>query len=130
MGYFEDWFFVSKKEHKRRLDELSVKIFQFGDEAQRPLVIKVLRDLYGDMKRMSDEDRIFAFVSSKNQYIIDKDSGTKASEAGVRAQLKKLGWKDEARVRLMIAFLQLDEAAGSLEAYPTAADVRSRAGQG
>jgi len=120
MAFLEGWFYVNRKEQQQRLDDMSEKIFQFGDEAQRPAVVKVLGDLYGNERRFSSQDQMYAFISAKNQYVRNVNDA--------RAQLKKLGWKDDERIRLMIALLELDGAAESLNAYPTAADVRRRAG--
>ena len=128
MALFEGWFYVSKEEQQRRNDELADKIFQFGDEAQRPVVVRLLGELYGNTRKFCDQDQLFGFISAKNQYIKAGGAASGITEGNVRAQLKKIGWRDADRIQLMIALLQLDEAAESLEKYPTAAAVRRRAG--
>jgi hypothetical protein len=127
MSGIGDWFHVSKEEQAQRRDDMSKRVFRFGDEAQRPVVIKILDELYGNTRRFSDQDQLFAFISSKNVYAIAYEKNPADAAFAAAKQLRSLGWRKDERIRILLALLVLDQRAPSLEEYPTADQVRAHA---
>jgi hypothetical protein len=127
MSGIGDWFHVSKEEQAQRRDDMSRRVFRFGDEGQRPVVAKVLDDLYGNTRRFSDQDQLFAYISARNVYALAYERNPADATGAAARQLRNLGWRKEERIRILLALLELDQRAPSLEEYPTADQVRAHA---
>jgi hypothetical protein len=124
---FEGWLSVSKEEQAQRRDDMSKRVFRFGDEAQRPVVIKLLDELFGSTRSFSDQDQLFAYISARNVFALACEKNPVDATPAAAKQLRSLGWRKEERLRTLLALLELDERAPSLEEYPTADQVRTRA---
>ncbi|MCL2493183.1 MAG: hypothetical protein FWF33_03955 [Clostridiales bacterium] len=126
-SFTENWFSgVSKEERERRQREMAARVYPLGEAVQRPLVENLLTELFGDIKRFDLRECVFGYIAGKNMYIQQGRGGDGAAKAA--AHLKKIGWRDPKRLGLLLAMIELDDAATSPEAYPTAGQVRERAG--
>ena len=123
MSGFGDWFHVSKEEQAQRRADMSKRVFRFGDEEQRPVVAKVLDGLFGNKHGFSDQDQLFGYISSRNAFAIAYEKDPETANAAACKQLRSLGWRKDERIRIMLALLDLDAKAPSLEEYPTAEQV-------
>ena len=127
MSGFGDWFHVSKEEQAQRREDMSKRVFRFGDDKQRPVVAKVLGELYGSTHSFSDQDQLFGYISARNAYAIATEKDPDTAITAADKQLRKIGWRKEERIRIMISLLVLEEKAPSLEEYPTAEQIKDYA---
>jgi hypothetical protein len=127
MSGIGDWFHVSKEEQAQRRDDMSKRVFRFGDEAQRLVVAKTLDELYGNTRSFSDQDQLFAYISARNVYALAYERKPAEATAAAAKQLRNLGWRKEERIRILLALLELDQRTPSLKEYPTADQVRAHA---
>ena len=121
-SFMESWFVpVNKEEKERRLREMAARVYPLGEAVQRPLVEKLLTDLFGGVKRFDMNECLFGYISGKNEYVAQGRGADGRAKAA--AHLKRLGWRDPKRMNVMLAMIELDDAADSAETYPTAEQV-------
>jgi len=126
-SFIENWFsVVGKGEREQRQREMAARVFPLGEDVQRPLAEKLLTDLFGGFKRFDLHEYLFGYISGKNEYIIQGRGAD--GYAKTAKHLKKVGWREPKKLDLLLAMIELDDAAVSPEAYPTAEQVRKRAG--
>ena len=126
-SFVENWFsVVGKEEREQRQREMAARVYPLGEAVQRPLVEKLLTDLFADVKRFDLHECLFGYIAGKNEYILQGRGANGYAKAA--KHLKKVGWRDPKRLDLLLAMIELDDAAASPETYPTAEQVRERAG--
>lgn len=121
MGWFDGFPFQSKEDMEKEKRDFEKRVFPFGME-QRDCARAVLQQLIPHIK--SDTELLFAFINSKDIYM--KNDQTDEALARARQQMKKLRYFTEEDKDMILTLVQLDAAAPSLDAYPTAQDVLSR----
>ena len=127
MASLADWFTVtSKEERERRQKEMAARIYPLGEAVQRPLAEKLLTELFGGVKRFDIHECLFGYIAGKNEYILQGRGADGRAKAA--AHLKKIGWRDPKRMAVLLAVIELDDAALTPEDYPTAEQVFARAG--
>lgn len=118
MGLFDGFPFQSKDEVERQRQDFEKRVFPLGLK-QREAARLVLRKLIPHVK--NDSELLFAFISSKDVYMINEQS--EKAFALARAQMKKLRYFSEEDKDKIMALLLLDVRVSSLEEYPTEEDV-------
>ncbi|MDR1028164.1 MAG: hypothetical protein LBL63_01955 [Clostridiales Family XIII bacterium] len=124
MGIFEGFPFVNKEERERRAREFNERVFPFGVETQREAVKGLLTELIPASPHKPDI-LLFAFIVAKDAYTA-KGKGTQGIDAAHRALDRALR-KGEREKALILAAVQADAEITTLDAYPTAEQVRAKA---
>jgi len=124
MALFDGFPFVSKDELKRRQKEQEKRICPFGLDDQRAKAKQVLAEL---LPGMHEQDRLFSFFDAKDAY--EKAERGEPGRYAARARLKRMKWVDGSAEDLMLKFIELESAIGSLDDYPTAEQVRHACGE-
>lgn len=123
MKWFDGFPFKSREQLKKQQQEYEQRILPLG-EAQRQQVLGVLRQLYAGTK-WTDSELLYLFFNAKEQFLEGEtpEDGLALAAAGLAGSslAKKLDTKP------LLALVQLDAPLTSLDAYPTAEQVRSAA---
>ncbi|MDR0424400.1 MAG: hypothetical protein LBH39_02915 [Clostridiales Family XIII bacterium] len=108
--------FLSKAERERSNKEFEGRIFPHGLEAQRGIIKERLAQLLTGPA--TDEERLFAFIATKDAYT----SGSNEQEglAMAKAQLKRLRWLKPSDAALIMELVRVDSGLASLDGYPEA----------
>jgi hypothetical protein len=127
MAWFEGFPFVSKEDRERKRKNFEKRLVPHGLEEQRDCARQTLKDLFPDL---DSKDSLFAFFDAKDAYTKcreDDDKDVQDGRAAAAAKLKKLKWIDERKMKLLLAYIELESGIDSLEDYPTAAQITDRA---
>ena len=119
MPFMDMFSFVSPEEQKRREREFQKKVFPLGLE-QKNLALNALRPLINP--KIRDQELLFAFILSKQKYVETSDQDATCSVLG-----KQRLFSETERSYIM-ALILLDASAESLSEYPSATDVKLKAG--
>lgn len=114
MGLFDGFPFKSKEQAQREQKDFEKRVFPFGLE-QREAARAVLAAVIPGQKH--DNERLFAFISAKDNYILDEMSEEALNKS--RAKLATMKWLSAEEIELVLALVRLDSAIQSLEDYPT-----------
>ncbi|MDR1796586.1 MAG: hypothetical protein LBR44_03945 [Clostridiales Family XIII bacterium] len=126
MGWLDGWPFTSKEDRERKQKEYSNRVFPFGEGPQRERAAELLGQLFGEARNYDQQTFLFSFIAAKSEYIL-REKGD-AGRARIIPMLKKYMTREKPEtVALMVAFIELETEIDSLDGYPTAADVQSRA---
>lgn len=122
MGWFDGFPFKSREQMARERQEFEDRVFPLGME-QRDYALRILQELLP--KKLPDEEKLFAFISSKDTYKSNKDP-EKGLQLARTALLRQRHLTEEG-VAAVLALVRLDDQAQSLAEYPSVEAVRKAA---
>ena len=115
---------LNKEEKEQRRQEYIRQIFPFGEETQKQVVTKLLREVCPDSKAR-DEELLFVFISGKDSYLKGQPGPGGLDNLFAKNSFRK--WLPEAELRQVVALVYLEREVTDLEKYPTADAVRAAA---
>ncbi len=119
MKWSELFRYESRAEAQARQQAYGERIFPLG-EGQREAALALLRPHF--RPALPAEEVLFAFISSKEEYLNAADG--EGDAAAVR-QLQQLRWLKDGERRAARALVRLDIAADSLGCYPDARQLQA-----
>jgi hypothetical protein len=115
---------LSKEEKEKRRQDYIHQIFPFGEDTQKKLVTKLLREVCPTSKSR-DEELLFVFISGKDSYLKGQPGPGGLDYIFSKNSIRK--WLPQEDLRMVVALIYLERDITDLEAYPTADEVRAAA---
>ena len=115
MGFFDFLAVKSKEQVERERKEFEARVIPMG-EAQKQAAAEVLMRLI-TRKNLAQNEKMFAFISTKDKYILT--GGGEEGMAEAKKMLKKQKWFKPEEKSIILALVQLESRVTSLEEYPT-----------